>query len=405
MKLILHIGTEKTATTSTQRWFRENRDLLIEQGVYYSRVLGPETHRKLCLWALGENRKDEGFLNHDLKTERDRRAFRKQLPQAFAEEVAKARAAGAHSFVISNEHLHSRLTSKDEVQRVHDFLAPHFDTVSVLCVLRPQVDVAVSLASTLTRDRWPVTKAYFDRVSPKRSFYNYTTLVRRWRGAFGADGVTVLPYRKWPTAAEYLIGELGIRTDGLVPIPRVNEAVDVQVMALVNNLDAPVFGGDQRRSKYSRLFVNKFECNEKISIGPSLAREIQARFDKSNATLLGMLPDFEPADLKLDLKKYDMPPNLFKLEQTIFFPQALSQMVRIMNEKLALEELRTHVMRAELALARNQPKRARALLAKCRQELVDLQDAASVSGDLEAEAGTLDKLQQRLEKRQMKQAG
>ena len=100
-----------------------------------------------------------------------------------------------------------------------------------------------------------------------------------------------------------------------------------------------------------------------------------------------------------------MPPNLFKLEQTIFFPQALSQMVRIMNEKLALEELRTHVMRAELALARNQPKRARALLAKCRQELVDLQDAASVSGDLEAEAGTLDKLQQRLEKRQMKQAG
>ena len=74
MKLILHIGTEKTATTSTQRWFRENRDLLIEQGVYYSRVLGPETHRKLCLWALGENRKDEGFLNHDLKTERDRRA-------------------------------------------------------------------------------------------------------------------------------------------------------------------------------------------------------------------------------------------------------------------------------------------------------------------------------------------
>ena len=68
MDLFLHIGMEKTATTSTQRWFADNRAALRAQGVAYSRVLGLITHRKLCLWSLNADRDDNGFVRNNLRS-------------------------------------------------------------------------------------------------------------------------------------------------------------------------------------------------------------------------------------------------------------------------------------------------------------------------------------------------
>lgn len=396
MKLFLHIGIEKTATTSTQRWFQRNRDQLLEQGIMYSEVLGPETHRKLCLWALNPGTADEGFQNHSIFSDEDKSEFQKKLVVDFAKEVGDAQKKGAHSFVISNEHLHSRLRTIEEVQRVYEFVAPHFSEINLLCFLRPQVDVAVSLTSTLSRDRWVVKPAFFDQVGPKNPYFNYLELVERWATAFGRERMVVLPYSKWPTAAQYLIDSLQIDVEDMQPIPRVNEAVDIQVMAMVNALNLRKGGGDLARNAFARVFLNRFECKEKISIGPKAARSIQARFDKNNAALISQYPELNAKDLEPNWKRYDRPPNLWKLEQSIPFRDALSELVRIFNEELLMQELQASVARAQRAIARRNVSRAQQFVAECREKIKQLKDARYVSGRLEAPQKAVGDMEKRM---------
>ena len=61
MKLILHIGTAKTGTTTLQHWFASNRESLQVQGIYYPNSLGKVNHRKLSLFAINRVTSDRYF--------------------------------------------------------------------------------------------------------------------------------------------------------------------------------------------------------------------------------------------------------------------------------------------------------------------------------------------------------
>ena len=65
MKLILHIGMEKTGTTSLQQWLFQNKILLSNNGFGISEILGEGNNRKLPSYFIDdyddENIDDEGF--------------------------------------------------------------------------------------------------------------------------------------------------------------------------------------------------------------------------------------------------------------------------------------------------------------------------------------------------------
>ena len=109
MKLIFHIGTEKTGSTSAQRWFAANHSELAARGLHCCRSLGEGNNRKISLWSIRDSQPDKGFLAIGVRTAEDRRRFHAELPGEFAAEVAEARVAGATTFLVSNEHCHSRL--------------------------------------------------------------------------------------------------------------------------------------------------------------------------------------------------------------------------------------------------------------------------------------------------------
>ena len=149
MKTLLHIGTEKTGSTSFQTWGAQNRDELARQGVWYSRELGDVNHVKAYLYATPIDAPDEGFGRIKANDPEARKAFQQELPAKLAAEFADARAMGCHTFVMSNEHCQSRLRDQDQVRRLHSLFAPHSDEIEVLCYLRPQIDMAVSLLSLI----------------------------------------------------------------------------------------------------------------------------------------------------------------------------------------------------------------------------------------------------------------
>lgn len=52
MKAILHIGTEKTGTTSFQSFMHRNRDAVLARGVLYPDRLGGDNHRLIATYGL-----------------------------------------------------------------------------------------------------------------------------------------------------------------------------------------------------------------------------------------------------------------------------------------------------------------------------------------------------------------
>ena len=61
MKLILHIGQQKTGSTSLQRFLFDNYDNLLKQNVLYPQSLGTEHFKQHLLFRNCEDLNDKAF--------------------------------------------------------------------------------------------------------------------------------------------------------------------------------------------------------------------------------------------------------------------------------------------------------------------------------------------------------
>ena len=73
MDCVLHIGTEKTATTLLQSWLYSNREALSAQGVFLSSVLKEGNNRKLVSYFQPQT--DDWLRRQHIATEADKTAF------------------------------------------------------------------------------------------------------------------------------------------------------------------------------------------------------------------------------------------------------------------------------------------------------------------------------------------
>lgn len=380
MELILHIGTEKTGTTTTQHWAARNRDALMRQGVVYSSVLGSVSHIKLYLCCLLNDRQDEGFQRLNISSAAERQEFRTRLPIEFAAEVSAARKSGCRTFLISDELCHSRLVTPEEVQNAKEFLAPHFDEISVLCALRPQIDVAVSRTSNVAKGRDRMTKQYFEKIGPESPYYNYKRLVERWSTAFGAANVNLVPFRRTPDFTEVVAARAGIDTAELQPPVRFNEALDIRVMAMTNAMKGqPVEGRWIEPFAYIPLdMLSLLPCRERLHPGLELARSVQARFEESNRNLTNGRIDLEMADLEPDWSRYEDRSNLDVLEQPCAFSRELAALVQLFNQNLALARAQNEIAQSERHLELNRSLAARRCL-EAAQRLIALLRQSGIS--------------------------
>ena len=379
MKLILHIGTEKTGSTSFQKWGGLNHEALAQNGVFYSQLLGRENHLKIYLWALAPDVADDGFVQVGLGSRAEQQVFRNTLPTQFAQEVQTARAKGCHTFLISNEHCHSRLKTVEDLERLHGFLSPHFDEIEILCSLRPQIDVAVSLSSTAARVGLNVTRKFFDQATVRNKYYNYQDLVDRWAGVFGAENITLLPFRRKPDMAGYLIKQLGLPAKALQVPERMNEALDIRAVALSNAVRA----GQKQAPKEDPpspigMLLDLMRPGEKLQPGLELAQDVQARFTQMNAKFARQWPGIRPADLEPDWSKYDAPSNLDILDQACVFSAQLAELLSVYEQRLALARAQEMAAAAERALAKENPAGVSEFLRQSRQNLMQVHKTSTL---------------------------
>ncbi|XAW89831.1 hypothetical protein ABDK09_09550 [Vibrio sp. CDRSL-10 TSBA] len=145
-KLVLHIGTEKTGTTSLQNTLHSNREYLKEKGILIPNSFKLSNHVEMAVCFQDYNSSSELYsvvdVNNDFESVSK---FTDNFLNKIKEEILSS---NCNTVVISNEHLHSRITTEDEIKKIYDWASDIFDSVTINVYLRKQCDLAVSHFST-----------------------------------------------------------------------------------------------------------------------------------------------------------------------------------------------------------------------------------------------------------------
>ncbi|MDQ1850534.1 hypothetical protein Q9299_19700 [Gemmobacter fulvus] len=347
MKLALHIGTPKTGTTTLQRWFAQNRTALQAQGVIYAQAPGAENHRKLMAYARDTDKPDGSFAGFGIHGPEDHAAFRAGLETALAQEVAAH--PGARVWVMSNEHIFSKVITRPMARRLKDLLTPHFSEITVYLHLRPQLDLMMSNASQLARIGRQMSRVEMTRpgISPENYFFGYDRFLTNWEAVFGASNIRLVPFRRTPDMTRFLQAELGIDTSTLPAAARENTGLDWRAIALANVVNRSLQAADV--APLPDFHLDSMPGTERIQPGLALAQEVQARFTASNAALAARRSDITLEDLTPDWSAYAPEGNLHLVDAPCVFEAQLGHMVRRFAGDVALETWRRHLAEGKLA--------------------------------------------------------
>jgi hypothetical protein len=185
MKCVLHIGTEKTGTTILQEWLYLNKNVLSANGIFLSKKIGMPNNRLIAAYFSSEL--DDWAKTQKIKTKNEKNKFFKDFLKKLSTEIKNASKKHKY-FIISSEHLHSRLKNHEEISALYKFLKSNFSSIEVICYFRNQYDVAVSLYSTSLKENNSSSLNYFiDQIIENTHYYNYLKIANLWSNVFGKD--------------------------------------------------------------------------------------------------------------------------------------------------------------------------------------------------------------------------
>lgn len=185
-RCVLHLGTEKTGSTSIQSFLEANRERLLRLGYLVPSCFGIPNHMGITV-ACGSSGNVADLCRHVLRAGEDISGYRKRLAGELADEIRSATEAGATTLLVSNEHLHSRIRTIDEARCVVDLLSQWVERVEGVLYLRRQDRLAVSLHSTRLKVDSGTRAQMFPDDPAGLQYYDYLALAKRWRSALG-DG-------------------------------------------------------------------------------------------------------------------------------------------------------------------------------------------------------------------------
>src|SRR5690554_170990 len=189
-RIVLHIGTEKTGTSTIQHFLSNNRATLAAEGIVYPRFTGLNGGSQWGVVAAVLKRpwQTEIGARLGIRDEAGADAYRQQLLEAFDEELLAC--PNRHTLILSSEHFHSRLGAPALLRALKSLLARWSDNVQVVVYFRRQDRVAVSHYSTKLK-----TGQVEPRVFPPVKgdslpyYYDYERIYANWTQVFGEKAV------------------------------------------------------------------------------------------------------------------------------------------------------------------------------------------------------------------------
>jgi hypothetical protein len=292
-KAILHIGCEKTGTTSIQNFLYENRNEMLDRhGILYPESLGKRNHTKLAIFSCEPDKNLIRFLPNNRSID----YFRRKTREDFINEVF---GSPAETVIISNEWLHPRLKDPVEFDRLKSLLNEVVGETEIIFYVRRQDELAISLYSTSLR-AGNYRAFRFPEIRSRQAlpyFYDFYEIYKNWSNHFGKDHVSVRIFdRKRLTGNDvvrdflsYL--ELG---ESNLSIPYEENlslnAFGISMMRLVNYLCHKFDIDPQYRTiKTFRNRISEYFSGKSKLATESERREFLENFSRSNALLFSEL--------------------------------------------------------------------------------------------------------------------
>lgn len=151
MKAIVHIGAEKTGSTSIQEYLCQNKRQLNKAGFYYLQSAGAINSRALASYCTNDSKRDDYLNDRGIVSLEEKTEFKRDFLKNFRTEMESI-PKYIHTVIISSEHLHSRTSSQEEVNAVYELLSPFFSKIKIVCYLREQLVTCTSLYSTAIKN-------------------------------------------------------------------------------------------------------------------------------------------------------------------------------------------------------------------------------------------------------------
>lgn len=238
MKLLLHIGAEKTGSTSIQRALEKSRPKLRSAGIHLCGTAGHENHKMLAAFAQPFGSRDIALISQGVADDRDAYdAFTARVSERLSREVG---ASDADTFIITSEDLH-RLHDQRGLDALSNLFNPLFDEIELVLFVRRQDRLAVSRYNTLVFHGYQkgfsfedISEAVIDR------FYDFSAILDRWKKSFPDLKVRIVPQgSETPNSENSSVAIFSEIIDFELPEPkRLNRsfnAVDLRLIQIVRN--------------------------------------------------------------------------------------------------------------------------------------------------------------------------
>jgi len=294
MKCILHVGTEKTATTTLQRFFDRNRDTLGTQGIAYTRSAGVGNNWRLAVAAYDDGRRDDRSADAGIGDANSRGSFRSGLLNELGAELEDSGDKyDIERVLFSSEHFHSRLTTASEIERLADLLAKlGVTTANVVIYLRDPVSLAASLHSTVVKHGSarrappePELGTYYRHLCDHRSS------IQSWEAVF--DKVTPRLFEPEALVGGSVVSDffdlLGVTSPSPGSSneePYLNRSLttaEIEVLSRINgNMPSTIDGQPNPRQTRLVAALERHSTGPGYRLPPGLAQRYRAEFTHSN---------------------------------------------------------------------------------------------------------------------------
>ena len=238
-KIILHIGTEKTGTTSIQEFLNLNRVALRDKG-FLAPNSGGERHQSTFA-LIGFDGTTAFAKKRKLASLTQRKLLQFRLKRAFTKEVKEFSKYG-DTAIISSEWFHSKVVRKSEMEAILKFLSPFAEQFEVVCYLREQSALANSRYSTgiLHGVNLPFDEFIAGCVK-ETPYYNHAKTLRLWQEGVPQSSMHTRIYEKQSFAGGALISDFadvtGIKWDDTLNLPpAMNSSLSENGMAIIRAL-------------------------------------------------------------------------------------------------------------------------------------------------------------------------
>ncbi len=357
---IIHIGVNKTGSSSLQAALHSARDLLKENGILYPGISSNHLFLWVCLvddpalWPI--------IAKQHMNADKNDQDFRKECLDYLEEILADIR---CDTTIFSSEFLCE--LDHDGCRRLRDRLAPLFTDIKIVCYLRHPKAHALSMAQHAAKSGWRSLTV----TAQEPTFFRPSRLEATFVDVFGPEAVVVRPF----DGAQLLNGDIVDDFCATIDLPhdvsdridriRINESLSLEAALIADAIaeDLPLADNGQLNTQRSRL------------LQPALLRISGRAFALPQEVLDPLEPVFE-AEVAYVQERFGInlqPPDLPEPADEEAWSDDTRRDIGLQLNRLGgmVEDLRRQnaLLTATLLLARGKPDLARERLIKKMRNL------------------------------------